>query len=249
MKKIALLFLVLISRLATAQLSSFQIKDNEAAGQTVIDGQTFYHNTKNSGPTVNHEFEIKNTSASTLSLSLRKYEDLINTVNPSTNDVAQAYFCFGTNCLPSNVMTYSVELNAGESILLEAKFDEASIAGHSIIRYKFNNKNNPTDALIITLKYDTNVGLINNQKLDDLFSEAYPNPCQSIINFNYKNQYQQIQEIKWFNASGAVLDRQFKSITHEHGITLQCADLASGIYFIQIKTDKGISTKKISLIN
>ncbi len=241
--------LIFIYQYSIAQVSSFQIKDNEAAGQTVIDGQTFYHNTRNSGPTVNHEFEIKNTSANTLTLSLRKYEDLINTVNAANNDVAQAYFCFGTNCLPSNVMSYSVELNASESILLEAKFDEASIAGHSIVRYKFNNKTNTSDALIVTLKYDTNVGILNNQDQDHVFSEVYPNPSQHFLHIDYKNQIQPIKEIKWMNASGQFLDQTFQTTLNEKGITINYPDLSAGIYFIQIKTDKIISTKKVFIIN
>ncbi|MEI6019797.1 MAG: T9SS type A sorting domain-containing protein [Bacteroidota bacterium] len=241
---IALLFLGPL--IILAQTSTFQIKDNNNNGQTVIDGAIFYHPTQNYCPTINHEFEIKNVSASTLSLSLRKYEDLLNTVNVNNNDIAQAYFCFGTNCLPASVLSYSIELAPGESTLLEAKFDEASIAGHSIIRFKFNNKVNTSDALTLTLKYDSNVGIIQSDKNAEAFFLVYPNPAKDILTISSEGgntAAQQIQLLDAFGKTIIVLNQSDMSNTNK--ITLPLNLLSTGIYFLNIKTETQNFHKKI----
>lgn len=243
-KLIALLFLGPL--FFSAQTSTFQIKDNNNNGAQVSDGAIFYHPTQNFGPTINHEFEIKNVSASTLSLSLRKYEDLLNTVNMNNNDVAQAYFCFGTNCLPASVLSYSIELAPGESTLLEAKFDEASIAGHSQVRFKFNNKVNTSDALTLTLKYDSNVGIIEAAKNTDAHFFIYPNPATNAVNIVNAYENDPIQQIQVIDASGkTIMLLNQSTVSSTNQITLPLDQLSMGIYFLNIQTQTQSFHKKI----
>ena len=162
--------------------------------------------------------------------------------------MAQAYFCFGTNCLPSSVFSYSVELAVGESVFLEAKFDEASIAGHSSVRFKFNNKVNTSDALSITLKYDTNVGLNTIEKEDSNFSNPYPSPSSESFNIDLKQTNILIKQISLLNSAAQELSKSdFTIRQNEKGISINTAQLPSGIYFIQIVTDKTITIKKINI--
>ena len=251
LNKIVSFFICLFSFgfLCKSQVVNFQVKDNNNAGQVVIDGQVFYHPTQNYGPTINHEFEIKNISANTLSLSLRKYEDVMNTVSITNSDVAQAYFCFGTNCLPSSVFSYSIELAPGESTLLEAKFDEASVAGHSGVRYKFNNKINTSEALTITLKYDSNVGITSYVKDENAAYLVFPVPAKDVLIVRTSSQNDEIQQLAIYDACGKLcytLGEGFSPATNHAEINLKSLD--AGIYYLHI-TGKTQAIRRKIIIN
>lgn len=215
-----------------AQVTNFQIKDNNNGGAIVSDGQTFYHPTQNLGPTINHEFEIKNISAGTLSLSLRKYEDLMNTVSVTNSDVAQSYFCFGTNCLPATVFSYSIELAPGETTLLEAKFDEASVAGHSVVRFKFNNKINTAEAITVTLKYDSNVGIKTLSAAEAGGFSVGPNPANANVYIKAEDALKPIEQIELIDALGKKVYGNDEMQLTETMIPLQ--GIAPGIYLLRI---------------
>lgn len=252
MKPISVLFLLVLFFVASGlqAQSSFQIRDNNNGGVAVSDGAVFYHPTQNFGPTINHEFEIKNSSPGTLSLSLRKYEDLMNTVNVNNSDVAQAYFCFGTNCLPASVFSYSIELMPGESTLLEAKFDEASVAGHSIVRFKFNNKVNTSDALTLTLKYDSNVGLVSAGALDKASIFMGPNPVKDFLYIGSTESSQNINRISIKDADGKevyIISGDGNALPGN--IRIPLTNLANGFYFVEIQDQIQTYHQKIILNN
>lgn len=244
MKKTIITYFVIFSGVLLAQTSVFKVTESPS-NQLVSNGAIFYHTTK-SYLTVSHEFEIKNISAATVSLSLRKYDDLINTIDQPNDDMGHAYFCFGTNCLPASVFTYTLELGVGESVLLDAKFDEASIAGHSSVRYKINDKVNTSDALTITLNYDTNVGLKESGFNASSFSEAYPNPAKQNVNIDFNTQLIDLQSVRIINASGQVVQSNFYEYNlNTTGLQINTSELNAGLYFVNLMSNKGSVTKKI----
>ena len=68
---------------------------------------------------------------------------------------------------------------------------------------------------------------------------VYPNPASDLLNINSNNQ---ILNIKFLNYTGQIVtDNKF----HSKEVIINTSVFNSGIYFIQIETEKGISTKKV----
>jgi len=85
--------------------------------------------------------------------------------------------------------------------------------------------------------------IINIVKASGSFIEetlsVYPNPASDLLNINSNNQ---ILNIKILNYTGQIVaDNKFNS----KEVIINTSVFNSGIYFIQIETEKGISTKKV----
>jgi len=65
----------------------------------------------------------------------------------------------------------------------------------------------------------------------------YPNPVKSILNIK-TNDNSPIEKVKLYNITGQLVMESISS-------TLNLQALDSGVYFVKVKTDKGIVTKKI----
>lgn len=71
--------------------------------------------------------------------------------------------------------------------------------------------------------------------------QIYPNPTNSIINILTNNFYL-INEIELYDFSGKLIS---KGKYNSNQIELNTSNLSSGIYFVKVKTDQSIETKKI----
>lgn len=80
---------------------------------------------------------------------------------------------------------------------------------------------------------------VKKEKLNDaVHVNVFPNPTSNFINIQVDNQ--QAQSIKIFNLIGKEV---FKTIINNQPINI--SELSKGIYFVKIKTDKKIYSKKI----
>ena len=84
--------LAFVSFASMAQ-SSLEIKDLGASAAVVSNGANIAEYTISTLVTT-RLFEIKNTSASTKTIAVARYDEVLNTITPS--DKAHAYFCLGT---------------------------------------------------------------------------------------------------------------------------------------------------------
>jgi len=76
----------------------------------------------------------------------------------------------------------------------------------------------------------------------------YPNPVTHFIQIKNTNQNQQIQFVKIYNLLGSnVLEQKFEAIQNQE-LKLSVEELNSGIYFLEIKTESGITHKKIEIV-
>jgi len=89
-----------------------------------------------------------------------------------------------------------------------------------------------------------NVGVNDNVRLEKELL-VYPNPAHTNIIIK-QTSTEMISEIKLRDYSGKVVI--YRDNIHSGEIDLNLIDQSSGIYFIEIKTNKGIIHKKISLI-
>jgi hypothetical protein len=222
--------------------STFQITTESGV---VVAANDVYEYTTSPETTTEGSFDIKNISATTQTFTVRRYDDVLNTV--SAGDVAQASFCTGSNCYPPSITNAVVVLSPGAKSIFKPSLFEASATGLSQIRYKFSNANNTSEALTITLKYANTVSLVKNDF--NLFNEVsiFPNPASSnaalILNSNSELRQANVSII---NSLGAEI--MFKTIELNIGknsVPLSLEGLSQGIYFISMTGSGKSFTKKL----
>ncbi len=70
---------------------------------------------------------------------------------------------------------------------------------------------------------------------------VYPNPAQNVINIQ-NNAAEQINEVIMFNTIGEMVLSQY---VYETKFSIGVNDLPRGIYFLNIKTENQVITKKV----
>ena len=130
---------------------------------------------------------------------------------------------------------------SGNPVILKI-FDNSS---QSIVKTEYTLENVFGDAYMQKI-YPSEDGLfsvINITKASEAFIEetltVYPNPASDLLNINSNNQ---ILNVKILNYTGQIVaDNNFNN----KEVIINTSFCNSGIYFIQIETEKGISTKKV----
>lgn len=227
-----------------SQISAFQVS-NITTGTTVVSNDDVFYKTTSPLSTTAHDFELKNTSSNSLTLTVRKDDDLINTVSPF--DFAESSFCTGVSCYPSSTKSASLVLTAGETMIFKADFAEASVIGQSSIRYKFTNFSNNQDALSFSLKYNNALSVKNNAAVFSNISGVYPNPAQTkaFIDITLLKSIDGAS-INIVNALGATIqNKNIHLSAGVHKLPFDFENLNSGVYFIQISYEGTTITKKI----
>ena len=79
---------------------------------------------------------------------------------------------------------------------------------------------------------------LTNQEFEQVDFSVYPNPVNNILNVSVQKE----ASFKLITINGQV-NKQGQLQTGEN--TLNVSNLSNGLYFLQVKTPKSISTKKI----
>ena len=243
MKKNHILFsALLLSSLSVISQSTFELTTET---DILVNTNDIYYYSTSAGSSSDGHFDVKNISATTQTFTVRKYEDLINTVSPT--DMAEASFCTGLNCYPPTVTNAVMILSPNQEILFKPSLQEASVTGVSQIRYKFTNANNSSEEITITLKYANIVSLAKNKL--DLFNELsiFPNPAssKSALILNASSEISQAT-ISIVNSLGAeVMSKPTNLKIGKNTIPLCVEDLSEGLYFISISSTGKSITKKL----
>lgn len=246
MKKIYLLFAFSSFLFTVNAQSALALKDITSSGSPIANGSTI-NETTTAGLITAHLFEIKNTSATTQTIIVRRYDDLLNSVSASDNAVAT--FCLGTACYPPNVFTASVVLAANATATLTTDLEEASVVGISTVRYKVYDANNSVDAIIFTLNYNGPVSVKNIASVFYNVSDVYPNPSASIANINLTVSSSSTNvKISVLNSLGSiVLTKDANLNIGKNIISIDVENLPTGLYFINISQGNQKITKKITI--
>jgi hypothetical protein len=229
-----------------SQSVTFQVTDVSNGTGVIANNSVFYRNTTASSM-VDHTFEIKNISAVTQSISVRRYDDVVNTV--SVNDKAEANFCTGTTCYGTGVMTSVMTLTTNQIVIFKADLIEASAVGLSEIRYKFSNPNNGSEAITTTIKYNHPLSVKDNASLFNNVSNIYPNPTssKSYVNVTSLGEENSLN-VTIINALGATVSSKVVEVSlGKNIISLDSENLNSGIYFVSISSGNQKITKKITI--
>ena len=73
---------------------------------------------------------------------------------------------------------------------------------------------------------------------NDIDVSVYPNPVRDIVTITAPN----IETIKVSNLAGQIMEN---IIVNNNNTILNVSKYDAGVYFLQVKTDKGLFTKKI----
>jgi len=242
MKSILLLFAVALSGRICGQLS---IQLTNIATSATLAPNTVITATTTANGTTTHSIDFKNTSASTKTIIVKRYDVLLFSNITST---AIAVF----NNLPPQTKTLSLQLNAGQSAsqipgpsFLVSEFYEADAVGHSIVKYTFYNTSTLSDSIQLTLNYNPPSGISElNSSVSNV--ELSPNPVNEITTIKINSLKTLEGKLFIYNSLGSVLKRESFSLDKgENRLNLNFATFPSGIYFVDLKFDERSITKKI----
>lgn len=86
---------------------------------------------------------------------------------------------------------------------------------------------------------------INPPTKENLDIQLFPNPTDGLLNIISKKA--NITSIQLFNATGQLIDSNHSPDQHENKISME--RLATGVYFLSIKTDQGVFNQKVQVIH
>jgi hypothetical protein len=251
MKKLLLLSSTLFSFYVVAQ-SGIQLKQVTNSGTiTLVPNATI---TSVTIPNANTKvtLDVKNTSASTQSYIVKRYDVLLNSTPSAT---AVAYFCFAGSCYgdvifqsPSPLVlrsNKSASDTTASFFMLVGDLDEADVVGPSIVKYTFKNMNNANDTAQVTIKYNGSVGVNELNNTVNSF-DVFPNPArvQTVLKINALKDFN--TNLSIYNALGVQLsEKQIQLNSGKNTIPLSLEGLSAGIYFVTIRSEKRAITKRI----
>lgn len=152
----------------------------------------------------------------------------------------------------------SVNINLNRFIAENCTLASLNIKnGNNTIFIGFNTINNPDltcievdnatysttnwtnkDATSVFVNNQTECATLSNQEFEQSLFSVYPNPMNSVLNVSVKNE----ANFKLISVNGKVITNGMLQ-TGENAINV--SSLAKGLYFIQVETEEGVSTKKI----
>ncbi len=211
-------------------------------------------------------FKVKlfNTSASTLTLSVKRR---IVANNPplllnGSGGIPDTYFCFGFQCFPSSVSSpgpadYCILGAAGSTVApfdnskdngtpFVIDLDEGLTQGYYIISYTLLNINNPNDSLLFYVKYNAILNVEENASVLESVSNVYPNPSTNFANVTVNLAHEAPVKIQVYNSIGAlVYSGNEQKLAGKNKISVDCSALNSGLYFITVTAGDTKITKRL----
>ena len=245
MRIIKLFFLVfLFNSKLLAQLPTFEISEIEHPNSTISLNPIFYQ-AAIPYQTTERSFIVKNISNVSQTISIKKSETLLHTINNS--DKAEAFFCTGVTCYASSVFTGAMVLNAGQTAVFKAQLIEASNSGESTISYKFvNNSTNESNTL--TLRYNSplaGVSKLVSRAAEPNYLTIYQSnngECLNIVSLEaLNNTMLQIRDTK----GTLIYTQKINSEEYAAVILLENLTINTGVYFVSIISANNTKTKKV----
>ena len=136
---------------------------------------------------------------------------------------------------------FSIGLDALNNIYLGGYFKGPTLQIGSEIRFNADSTNGSSDIFIAKLDHlITGIETINKKDLILL----YPNPTPNYFTIELINDYKNVT-VTIYDLTGKLIYSKF--LLSSTNINLNASDFTSGIYLVQIQTDKSIQTKRLSV--
>lgn len=217
--------------------SSFKITDwanNDVTGTTI----QVYVDTMGA---LTLNYNVKNISANSTTSKGRKME-----VSMATG--CSLSICYAGTCYGSSVYTTPCKPhNTGTTNVLTADFNAGHTFSTSTFRLAVYNCGNGSDSAFVIVVVNPTPAGIRTLDVHATIGEPYPNPANSMVNFNYQiaNSNGQHVQLIMNNLLGSLV--KTLDISETSGTAhLDVADLDAGMYFYTILVNnKAVATKKI----
>jgi len=200
-------------------------------------------------------FDILNTSSSTHTYNVTRYDLVLHTITSS--DKAEARYCFASQCYGAGVITapFPLTLAAGANTStlgdfqsLDCDLVDASVIGYSLVKYTVFNVNQPSDSIQFTMRYNNEsrfVGIKENAANMQSI-QILPNPAKNFANLSLTAASAVETEVSIINSIGQkVYEQKISLNSGKNTIGLNLSQLPSGVYFAQISDGKTLSTRKL----
>lgn len=245
MKKLyfTLLGITLSLSFAFSQAPTFELVTTTATNTPIANNAIFDKTTTPAG-SISAYFKLKNITASTQTYTIRKFDNVLNTV--AVGDAAEAYFCTGTTCYVPSVFSAFFEIPANSNDDFIVYLAEASATGSSNVSYEVSNG---PEKLTIVMRYNFATGI--NSNLNDLASVSgvYPNPSasRSYIDVNASKELSGTT-LKVYNCLGAVVSSKEINLNKgKNTVVIPSENLETGIYFVKMTNGSSTLTRKLTV--
>jgi hypothetical protein len=197
--------------------------------------------------------DVTNTSTVTKSYHVKRYNLLLHSTASATAD---ANFYFGGNDYAPSTATSMIPLTLspnqnsgtmGTYYSLGATLTEANTVGFSRVKYTVFNTAQASDSLQFTLRYNQpNAVNISAQSLISMPLQISPSPVKDLAKVTINAGTNLESKLSIFNSLGEeVFEQTFPLVSGKNMIPLDLSEFTSGIYFVQVKSAEGLSTRKI----
>jgi hypothetical protein len=241
--------------ITVAAQSSIQLSDiTNTANPVPVAHNSIIYLTSSFGSTKKISFDITNTSTSTITYNVKRYDIKLNS---TPDDTAIAYFCFGGLCYTAEtkVSPNPVTLGPGKSASdtaassynLIAYLDDASKKGCSEIRYTIFNTANTSDSAQVTVNYNCAApAAISDFRSEQLTFGIFPNPAKNLAMLRLDSKENARVRILVYNSLGQmVIQKDVMLETGNNSAGLDISTLPSGIYIVNVKKGDLVQTRKL----
>ncbi len=176
--------------------------------------------------------------------------DIINTTDADINVVAQmenltgigmTYLCWGTCFMPGVFeATHSVAAGSegifnGHVMFMDANSGEVLPVGTEVkMVYTFFDERNPEQTYTFNVNFKYQTESIVDYNSADIFSNAYPNPANNTVSFDYNMPYDvNSASVAIYNMMGQEVVRQNLNLGGSRA-DINVSDLNEGVYFYSL---------------
>ena len=239
MKKLLLsLILMVFAGSISAQSLSFKY-EGETIEASTIDIVT----NLNSSMEIQFDLHILNTTDAEINV-VCEMED--------NSGIGQNYLCWGT-CFMPGILKAEHTLAGGEEGLFNGHCMFVDNDGNTLpagttinMVYTFYDKNNPEEKYVFNVNFTYEEDAIADFNSIDVFSNAYPNPANNVVSFDYNMPFDvNSASVAIYNMMGQEVVKQNLNLGSSR-TDINVSDLAEGVYFYSlIVNNQTVKTNKL----
>lgn len=126
-----------------------------------------------------------------------------------------------------------------------------TLIGKGKIKARIKNGDNWSALTTAKFKGDTTNFILGSYSIKDLNLSCYPNPANNFTTVNFKNECSDIINIKIISIDGKFLKSVFQEYCTKgnNSISINVSDISSGIYFIEVESNRKIERIKLVIRN
>jgi hypothetical protein len=244
MKKHLLIASIALTGLLKSNAQSFQVLDTTgASGGTGSVAQHTYNFTVDTSASGDFQFNLKNTTSSSISIKVKK-----RVISNSGSDVIT--FCLGSNCYASTTtLSPAVPISANSFLSggFLTDFTATNVPNTASVVYTVFNSATPSDSISTTINYNVTATTGIKQFANNYsISNIAPNPASSFVSVTYDlNNVNLPASVKIYNMLGALV-KTVPLETYTNNTKIDINSLEEGIYVYSVVVGgKAIKTSRL----